>query len=283
MSKKLGVFIIHGMGDPDPNYADGLIKQVSKRLGTAEQEVEFEVCYWAPILQDQQNVTWRRLLQSNTMQAKSFRKWIVSALGDPASYLSGYFKANKPVYGAIHECVRVSLERLATRLGKAEADTKPLMILAHSLGSVIISNYIWDQHYNKKEKNVGYGKTPFERTETLTSFITFGSNIPLFLPPAPPIKCIPFPHEKLPEYLKPEARWQNVFDPDDVLGYPLQHIWDEPQGTTIEDITINAGMWPASETPFSHTAYIRDDDFLDIVEERMKAILAVTAPVVAGQ
>ncbi len=276
MSKKLGVFIIHGMGDPDPNYAEGLISQLSKRLNLAVQDVEFEVCYWSPILQEQQNVTWRRLQQSKTMNGKAFRKWIVSALGDPVSYLSGFFKDGKPVYGQVHECVRSSLTRLAARLG--DADTKPLMVLAHSLGSVVMSNYIWDQHYNKKEDNVGFGRTAFERTETLTSFITFGSNIPLFLPPYPPIKCIPFPHPKLPDYLKPEAKWQNVFDPDDVLGYPLQHIWDDRQGTVIDDITINAGMWPVSETPFSHTAYLRDDDFLDIVEACMKAILALKRP-----
>ncbi|RYC71596.1 hypothetical protein [Spirosoma sordidisoli] len=274
MTKKLGVFIIHGMGDPAPDYAEVLIDQVTKRLGDAAREVEFEACYWAPILQKQQDVTWRRLLLRDQLDALAFRRWIVSALGDPVSYLSGFFKDGKPVYGQIHACMRTSLEQLSARLG--EGQPRPLMILAHSLGSVIASNYIWDQHYNKNEEHVGLGKMPFERTETLTSFITFGSNIPLFLPPSPPIRCIPFPHQNLPAYLKAEARWQNVFDPDDVLGYPLADIWDDTQGTRIDDISINAGTWPLSETPLSHTAYLRDDSFLDLVEERMRALLRLT-------
>lgn len=270
--KKLGMFIIHGMGDPDLHYAERLIQGLTKRLGQAALEVEFEACFWSPILQKQQDVTWRRLRQSQTMNALTFRKWIVGALGDPVSYLSGFFKDGKPVYGQVHDCVRSSLAQLEARLG--DADTKPLMILAHSLGSVVVSNYIWDQHYNTSEDNIGLGRTPFERTETLTSFITFGSNIPLFLPPSPPIRCIPFPHANLPAHLKPEAKWQNVYDPDDVLGYPLQHIWDDTQGTVIDDITINAGAWPLSETPLSHTAYWHDSDFLDIVDERIRAILS---------
>lgn len=281
MAKKLGIFIIHGIGDPSPDYAEGFIRKLNRRLNEigADGEVEYEVCYWSPILQDQQNVTWRRLQQGSRMDDKLFRKWIVSALGDPVSYLSGFFKDGKPVYGQIHECIRASLERLATRL--VDADTKPLMILAHSLGSVIVSNYIWDQNFNRKEDNVGIGKTPFERTETLTSFITFGSNIPLFLPASPPIKCIPFPHAKLPDYLKSEVKWQNVYDPDDVLGYPLETIWDDLQGTVITDITINAGVFPISETPLSHIAYWVDSDFLNIVEERVKALLDIIPPTVS--
>lgn len=247
-------FIIHGMGSPDSSYAQGLIDSLNKRLKGGITQLEFEVCYWAPILQEQQDVTWRRLLLGKAMHVKALRKWVISALGDPATYLSGYFKAERPVYNEIHQCVRTSLNRLASRLGNA--DSKPLMILAHSLGSVIISNYIWDENNGN-----GIAATPFEKAETLVSLITYGSNIPLFLPPSPPIKCIQFPSPLLPPPLAALASWKNVYDPDDVLGYPLQHIWDDTQGTIIEDITINAGVWPMSETPFSHTLYNKDDDF----------------------
>jgi len=264
MAKGLGIFIIHGMGSPEPSYAEGLIRRLSSRLNEAGQEVEFESCYWSPILQEQQDVTWRRLLKSKELDAKALRRWIVSALGDPASYLSGYFKENRPVYGDVHECVRFSLARLSARVGRKA----PLMVLAHSLGSVVVSNYIWDENHG-----TGIGRNPFEKMETLTSLITYGSNIPLFLPPAPPITCIRFPHPKLPAKLRAVARWKNVYDPDDVLGYPLENIWDITQGTRIEDIAINAGVWPLSALPFSHTGYDKDDDFLDIVEAEARAIL----------
>jgi hypothetical protein len=192
----------------------------------------------------------------------------MSALGDPASYLSGYFRNDAPVYAKIHECVRTSLERLDARLGTV--GNKPLVVLAHSLGGVVMSNYIWDE-----QRGQGAGRTAFERTETLTGLVTYGCNIPLFLPPSPPIECVRFPAPTLPAQYRPAAAWRNVYDPDDVLGYPIADIWDEPHGTVIDDVAINAGMWPMSETPFAHTAYDRDDDFLDIVERVLRGVLAV--------
>ena len=268
MSGKLGIFIIHGMGNPESSFADGLIRRFTRRLGDQAADVQFTSCYWSPILQEQQDVTWGRLLQSNKMDAKAIRKWVVSALGDPVCYLSGYMKNGSPVYQLIHEQIRQDLSKLALRL--QNADSKPLMVLAHSLGSVIMSNYLWDEQAGN-----GIGTNAFEKGETLTSFTTYGSNIPMFLPPSPPITCIKFPSQNIPAKYKNVARWINVFDPDDILGYPLKDIWDNTQGTVIEDRDINVGIWPLSESPLSHTFYDKDDDFLDIVVEHAKEIMSI--------
>jgi hypothetical protein len=265
MTKKVGIFIIHGMGDPEPGYAEGLIRRLSQRFTGFGDEVEFEACYWAPILQDQQNVTWRRVQASGEVDAKALRRWVMSALGDPASYLSGYFKTGKPVYATVHDCIRSSLQRLAARLDQPEK--RPLVVLAHSLGSVMVSNYIWDEQHGR-----GVGATAFERMETLTGLITYGSNIPLFLPPAPPVECIRFPWSSLSAELRPVAAWENVYDADDILGYPISKIWDINHGTAITDIKINAGVWPISQLPFTHTAYAQDDDLLDVIEKRVRLI-----------
>ena len=95
----------------------------------------------------------------------------------------------------------------------------------------------------------------------------------MFLPPAPPITCIQFPSPKIPPGLKPRAKWLNVFDPDDILGYPLNDLWDNTQVTVIEDRDINVGMWPLSETPLSHLYYDSDDDFLDLVTGEIRRII----------
>jgi hypothetical protein len=144
------------------------------------------------------------------------------------------------------------------------------MVLAPSLGSIIVSNYFWDE----SEGN-GIGTTPFERMERLTSLITYGSTIPLFLPPASPIECIAFPSPNLPAKFVNVARWINVFDQHDVLGYPLEHVWDVLHGTQIHDMTIDAGPFWLSWTPLSHSEYEGDDDFLDIVQGEAETILAI--------
>lgn len=267
MAKNLGILIIHGMGDPDETFAAGLIKNLKRRLGRVEADVAFTSCYWSPILQDHQDLMWQRLLRSGTMDAKGIRKWVVSALGDPALYLSGYFKNGQPIYADIHQCVCTSLTELEAQLD--ETSGKPLMVLAHSLGSVIMSNYIWDEQTEQ-----GIGRTAFEKMDTLTSLITYGSTIPIFIPPVQNVTCIKFPPPELPEQFATIAQWLNIFDPDDVLGYPLNDIWTERQGTVIRDLPINAGLWPASETPLAHSLYHQDDDFLAIVLEQIRAILA---------
>jgi hypothetical protein len=60
-----------------------------------------------------------------------------------------------------------------------------------------------------------------------------------------------------------------------VLGYPIAQVWDDMQGTVIEDIPLSAGQWPLSATPFSHTMYNRDDEFLSIVSGEIETILEV--------
>jgi hypothetical protein len=270
MGKAVGVFIIHGMGDPEPDFAEGLQARLRQRLGEEADKVAFEACYWSPILQKQQDLIWQRILLSRLDQKRA-RHWVVSALGDPVGYLSGFFKAGRPVYDDIHECMRAQLEKLAAAL--ENPDQTPLLILAHSLGSVIVSNYIWDENHGE-----GIGRTPFQRTDTLTSLITYGSNIPLFIPPVPQITNIRFPSPRLPAHLAPAANWLNVYDPDDILGYPLCHIWDDSQGTVVHDLVLNVGPWPLSETPFSHVLYAQDSGFLRLVEEQIRSLLALPAP-----
>jgi hypothetical protein len=268
MAGKLGVMIIHGMGDHKKDFADNLIAQLTKRLGEKAEHVEFVPCYWSPILQKYQDKTWERLLLGTRMDAKPLRKFIVGALGDPPGYLAGYFRDGHYAYDDIHECVRSSLATLESKL--KSKDHVPLMVLAHSLGSIIMSNYIWDEQTGK-----GIGKTSFEKTDTLTSFITFGSNIPLFLPPRDVVECIKFPPKNLPKPYKKVAEWVNVYDPDDILGYPLNTIWTKRNGTIIRDIPINAGLFPLSETPLSHSFYDDDHDFHRIVVEQINKVLDV--------
>ena len=271
MAARAGVLIIHGMGDPEPSFAEGLVRRLRQRLGEAADDVAFEACYWAPIVQGKQDETWHRMLRSGRMDLKAVRRWVMSALGDPATYLSGFFRAGQPAYGDIHECVRSTLARISDALGGRQ--DVPLVVIAHSLGSVIVSNYIWDEQQGEP----AIGRTPFERMESLTGLVTYGSTIPLFLPPGRLAVCIRFPPPMLPASQAAVATWKNIYDPDDILGYPLADIWDDTQGTRIVDIDINVGIWPASETPFSHTFYDRDDDFLEHVAELVSTVLAVAS------
>ena len=290
MSSQLAVLVVHGMGNPEPDYADDLIGRLRRRLREPlAGRVEFEACHWSPVLQVHQDEIWQRLVESRKpMDQKWARRWVVSALGDPVGYLSGYMQGGRPVYLTVHECIRSSLERLSRRL--AQPGETPLAVLAHSLGSVVVSNYLWNEQRASGEvvptagsatppaaveKRSALGQTPFERMETLTTLITYGSTIPIFLPPVTPLECVRFPRETLPPQLRPVARWLNVYDPDDLLGYPLADVWDDLKGTVIDDVAINAGPFPLSETPLSHGYYDKDADFVRLAAGELAKVLEV--------
>jgi hypothetical protein len=285
---EVGVVIIHGMGDPDPAFAAPLVDGLSRQLGSDATAVAFEPCFWADILQAGQDTIWRRLQGApSPMRLNLLREWIVATLGDPTGYLSGYERHGVPVLHSVHQRFADSLARVESRL--ASPATAPLVVLAHSLGCVVVTNYLWNleraagevaaaavsaMHAGAREvARKVVGDTPVQRLETLTGLVTFGCNIPLFLPPVPPYECVRFPRPALRAELKATARWLNVYDPYDILGYPLNDLWDESHGTTIEDVALEVGMPGLSMTPLSHTFYWTDAGFQSLVGKELLRML----------
>ncbi|OGU29280.1 MAG: hypothetical protein A2X67_00045 [Ignavibacteria bacterium GWA2_55_11] len=263
---QIGVLIIHGMGDQSENFADEFIDRLKQQLGPQSAAVAFEACFWADVLQHHQDQIWQRVKRGGSITWQGVRHWLLSAFGDPPAYLSGFFKLGHPVYQLVHARILASLLHLEDQLDPSGG--RPLVVLAHSLGSVIICNYIWDEH-----KHPDKGKSPFQRTDSLTKLITYGSNIPLFLPPVRPVTCIQFPSPEIPAPLRPHARWINFYAPSDLLGFPLGALWDDARGTVIEDRSMHPGWWPASRTPYAHLLYEKDKEFLRQVVGELRTLM----------
>jgi hypothetical protein len=287
---ELGVVIIHGMGDPEPAFAQPLIDGLTGELGADAGAIAFESCFWSDILQHGQNEIWMRLQRAKTpMKFDTLRSWIVGTLGDPTGYLSGYERQGIPVMHSVHQRFADSLAAVESRL--ANPASAPVVVLAHSLGGAVVTNYLWNLERAAGEVGTPapsalhpgarevarrpIGDSPVQRLETLAGLITFGCNIPLFLPPVPPYECVRFPRPSLPDCFKAAARWLNVYDPYDILGYPLNNLWDEAHGTTIDDVTLEVGMPVLSMTPLSHTRYWTDSEFQSLVARELQKVLAV--------
>ena len=285
---EVGVVIIHGMGDPDPAFALPLIEGLSRLLASEAGAVAFEPCFWSDILQDGQDEIWRRLQDARSpMRINFVREWVVGTLGDPTGYLSGYERQGIPLMHRVHQRFADSLARVEARL--AVPARAPVVVLAHSLGCVVVTNYLWNleraagevgtsavsaMHPAAREiARKAIGDTPVQRLETLTGLVTFGCNIPLFLPPNPPYECVRFPRPGLAARLSAAARWLNVYDPYDILGYPLGGLWDETHGTRIEDIAMEVGMPGLSMTPLSHTFYWADAGFQSLLAGELRRML----------
>ena len=285
MPKKLGVLTVHGMGEQKKDYANSMIEELRRRIRDSsvaidENDIAWEAGYWADDIQGDQDQLWKTLSKNPNMSYTKLRRFVVSALGDAVGYqrVSSPDGGRRDYYEEFHQSINESLKNLREKLGD---DDKPLIVIAHSLGSVIMSNYIWDaqkaaQQATQREKMSG---TAFDRMETLAGFITFGSTIPLFALAYNQRQNFQFPPDKIEDYF-PDAspnrvrravKWINFFDADDVLGYPIRHLG--PSYRMVQDKEINVGGLLTFWNPFSHTDYWTDNDFTVPVAKAIGGVL----------
>lgn len=237
MEPQIGVLVVHGIGVQKPDFADDFIAEMKDRLGNPATHIQWEPAFWADLLTPLEDELWQKLSRNNDLDWITVRKFIINILADAVAYRRGRPSDERDMYGQIHARIQDCLAKLLASLGNPNS---PLIVIAHSLGSVIMSDHIWDEQHGK-EPGKGLGTNAFERMETLAGLATFGSNIPLFTLGLPHIVAIEFPPATLPDKLKAAARWLNFFDADDVLGFPLKPLSPSYAETVNEDLLINAG------------------------------------------
>jgi pimeloyl-ACP methyl ester carboxylesterase len=235
MAPEIGILVIHGIGRQNKDYANGLINKVNGRLkeiGMDPGVVAWEPAFWADLLTPKEDDLWKALSPNHDLGWETVRQFVINVLADALAYQRDP-EEPEDMYRRIHARFREHLAYLRKSLGDQD---KPLVVIAHSLGSVIASNYTWDAQSRNK---YSLGANPFERMETLASLVTFGSNIPLFTLALPEPQAIKFPPAQLPANLNKAAKWLNFYDPDDVLGYPLKPISQSYRESVSEDLTLS--------------------------------------------
>jgi len=251
MAKDLGILVIHGMGQQAMHFADGLERDVSGKLNSAHaQRIAWQSVFWADILESRQQQYLKKARREADLDYISLRRFIVSSIGDAAAYRR-VGKPTEGTYGRIHARVRDAKLQLEDRLTNPNG---PLIILAHSLGGHIISNYIWDI----EEKN-----SPFQDFSGLRVLITFGCNIPLFTFALGRVVPITLPDG---------AIWENYYDPDDVLAYPIAPTRGYSSSGVI-DRAINVGGLFSSWSPLSHSKYWTDDSLTRPIANHVESLL----------
>jgi len=273
MSFKLGVLLIHGMGSQEAGYANRMIEELKlrvQRLGADDRKICFEPVWWAPVLAQRQENLLRYLADGNDLDWMDLRRFVVHSLADAIAYQDTPTSTDQiNVYREVHQKIAGSMAALRQRIeagAPPNAPDVPLVVIAHSLGCHMISNYIWDVRNPKPRRKAP--QNAFERFQTLTSIITFGCNIPLFTLAYTNLEPIDFPTPGISQ-LFPNAtqeeiaavtQWLNFYDPDDILGYPLKSLDPKYAAKVTRDIPVNAGGLLRSWNPASHTEYWADND-----------------------
>ncbi|MCJ8170860.1 hypothetical protein [Atopomonas sediminilitoris] len=256
---EIAVAIIHGIGmqaadnpkaDLHP-FAKPLVDGICRQLGAQASRVTFQSLYWADLLDQRERAYMQRVERAGAPQRwRWLRNIITTFLGDASGYRLVASGASNS-YQQVHARVREGLTALRSRV----APNTPLVLITHSLGGHVMSNYIWDQH---KLNQACPSNDPFLSLETLAGLITLGCNIPLFTFAYDTIQPIRFPGQQLSPALRQQAQWLNWYAPADPLGYPLKPLCAAYDKVVAEDIAQPVGPLLLRHTPASHIGYWRD-------------------------
>jgi len=279
VSQKIAVAIIHGIGVPDPHFADGMIAELRQRVAghlsgkspTPDSEIVFRPVLWAPVLQGRENILWEKVKASGTVDFVKLRRFMIDFAADALAYQPT--PHDQGAYQGVHRIVAQTLQSLA-----AEAGPKaPLVIISHSLGTVIASNFIYDLQTNPRKRLItpairrAMGKSPLDKGETLAALYTLGSPLALWSMRyddfGVPVK-IPSP-KLASRYPKLKGEWVNFYDPSDVIGYPLRGLNNAYARMVAQDRSVNAGNLLTSWNPASHTQYWTDNDITKPIAESL--------------
>lgn len=265
MSTKIAVAFVHGIGKTEETFAVPMMDEVRRRFvrsGGRGEDLVFRPVYWSPVIQKAEDELWRRASSGRTLGYGALRQFMVSFAGDAIAYQPA--PGERDVYDKVHGVMAQTLRALADEAGPQA----PLCLVAHSLGTVIASNYIYDLQARGRKNLLGPAvlsakrDTPLENGETLALLFTLGSPLALWSLRYPdfgaPIR-VPAP-DLARHWPGLSGAWTNLFDKNDVIGFPLKPINAAYAAAVTEDRAVNVGNPLTTLTPLSHTAYWRDND-----------------------
>ena len=291
---QVALITVHGMGETPRDYAAGVFGELRSRLGPALRErATFHSVYYQDILQKNEQIVWERVDRGGTVHYEGLRKFMLFGFADAAG-----LENRKEDPGSVYELAQGQIARalLAAYLTNPATNPAnpdlPVVFLAHSLGCQVLSSYIYDA-----QKAQGGGRATagiwrdidawsrlalgrlltdrekhFLSAGTCAGLVTTGCNIPIFVAA----------HKEM--HIKPIApptalfHWLNLYDPDDVLGWPLQPL-SAGYRSLVEDRTINAGQGAVnwllkSWNPLSHNSYWQDGEVLEPLAAMLRRLVS---------
>lgn len=281
---KVALLTLHGMGEIHENYADGLVAGLTERLRSRIADVAIRPVYYQKPLQDSENAVWQRVRQHNRVHYDDLRKFLLFGFADAAG-----LENRKEVPGSAYEDAQIEIARAMLKACDILRGEGPVVVISQSLGCQVFSCYLYDARKRAKGETPGiwsdidrFGNAiagrkltsrekEFLAGSTVRRWVTTGCTIPIFVAAHKQMNIKPI------EAPTPDFRWLNLYDPDDVLGWPLQPLSDGYRAL-VEDRAINSGRGAVdwilkSWNPMSHTAYWRDDDVLGPLEKMLREFL----------
>jgi hypothetical protein len=264
--KKIAVAVVHGMGNQDADFIKRIEADLRARThDVCGDDVVIRPVYWAEVMRKTRNTLWQRTQEGGELDYDSIRTAMIHFLGDALAYQPA--PKDRSIYDDMHTVYTQALHHLAQEAG----ETAPLVIIAHSFGTIITSNFLYDlQHPAIISEQVRdqMHDSPLEKGETLVKLFTLGSPLALWslrysdfgVPIDVPVSALDTHHPTLREAI--DCGWVNYYDKDDVIAFPIKTLNEAYEQAVSADYEVNVGNFMASWNPLSHLYYWTDDDVM---------------------
>jgi hypothetical protein len=219
------IVFVHGIGEQQPNSyiafgerLRGAYEYILKNNGKLKPTLEsfqWEEAYWADITQpDQQE------MKSKTGMQGKLRQFSIGSIGDVIAYSKLPYPPDK--YGEIQKRFADTINKLSQSAYKNSDKQASLTIIAHSLGSVIASDGIYDLTSTKR----------LPQNLTLDNLFTMGSPIALY--------GLRYGLSNFTRPVHPKL-WINFYYPQDLIAFPLKSLNTAYASAVTEDNALTPG------------------------------------------
>lgn len=263
----LNILVVHGIGDYPTvitEFGRELTAAVGRslgdvsaryRLGTRPSASPVNIIpgQWASVPEGLLKELEQRLFGGRLDRLRAFA---MRFMGDVIAY------QGPAVYEEIHRALGYALR------SRLKTGSRHLTVIAHSLGAVIASDFLYDhtrRHGTKFRDHFGVD---------FVNFFTLGSPLVLYAAHSP--ACGRFgPGAIVDQFDAPvlvesaTGIWLNIYSADDVVGYPLKPLNDAYAGAVTADMVTEAGNFLTRWNPLSHGAYWTEDAVVDVIAEKL--------------
>lgn len=247
---KVGVLYVHGIGTQGQNFADRDIAMIKKMLGDDAKHVAFSSYCWQSLIEPRE----RELMRTNqNVRWRFLRKLLASYGGDALCYQPRH--GLDSFYKSAHQGLDDALSILNHKM---EHDGK-LIIVAHSLGTIIVNNFIWD-YQNDSSVGAATYEPEGKALDRLQVLYTLGSPLAIW--------SMRYPDGGKPIALSNQCLWKNIYSPADIIGWPIRTINSSYMTLPgLHDFRMWVGGILTRWNPGSHLAYARSKRVVKMIAD----------------
>lgn len=252
--RQVGILYVHGIHSKGPGFSRKLHDRVERYLmgGHARSHtldlpgfVTAQEAYWADVFKPLAD-----RLDTVSLSSHMGWDWLRDEMLTSVAQATGYEDDQGiGAYELVHDRVRTSLLSLQAAIGP----DAPLIVVAHSLGTVVMSNYLWDAQQAQAEG----------LTNNLAGLVTMGSPLALFA-------------TRWEGFGKPfsmnGAPWKNLMARNDVIAWPLKNLNDGYHQEVTEDITLPCTWNWRTWSPTAHISYWTSNHVAAIIGDMVKHV-----------